>query len=77
MAHTLTLLLVHVVFSTKERRPWLDNAVRADMHAYLGGIAREAGAMALAGGPPRVETVGLEPYDPRLLPLAGAPGPGR
>ena len=48
MAHTLTLLLTHVVFSTKERRGWLDDAVRADVHAYLGGIAREAGAAALA-----------------------------
>ena len=48
MAHTLTLLLTHIVFSTKERRPWLDDALRADVFAYLGGIAREAGAAALA-----------------------------
>ena len=50
MAHTLTLLLAHLVFSTKERRPWLDNAVRDDVLAYLGGIARESGATALAAG---------------------------
>ena len=48
MAHTLTLLLAHVIFSTKEHRPWLDTAVRADALAYLGGIARESGATALA-----------------------------
>ncbi len=48
MAHTLTLLLTHVIFSTKERRPWLDDTVRADAFAYLGGIARETGALALA-----------------------------
>ena len=48
MVHTPTLLLVHAVFSTKERRPWLDPAVRADAFTYLGGIAREAGATALA-----------------------------
>lgn len=48
MAHTLTLLLAHVVFSAKERRPWLDTTVRAETFAYLGGIAREAGTVALA-----------------------------
>ncbi len=48
MAHTLTLLLTHVVFSTKERRPWLDDTLHADTFAYLGGIARETGATALA-----------------------------
>lgn len=49
MAHTHSCLLVHVVFSTRERRPWLDDDhLRADLHAYLGGIARELDATALA-----------------------------
>ena len=48
MAHTFAFLLVHVVFSTKERRPWLDESTRPAMHAYLGGIARELDAPALA-----------------------------
>ena len=48
MAHTFALLLTHVVFSTKERRLWLDESIRPDLHAYLGGIARELGAPALA-----------------------------
>ncbi len=47
VAHSLTLLLAHVVFSTKERRPWLDAGLRADLFAYLGGIAREHKARAL------------------------------
>ena len=49
MAHTHFCLLVHVVFSTKERRPWIDEAenLRADLHAYLGGIARQLDAPAL------------------------------
>jgi putative transposase len=34
--------LVHVVFSTKERRPFFrDLPVREEVHKYLGGIARE------------------------------------
>ena len=48
MAHTHSCLLVHVVFSTCERRPWIDENFRADLHAYLGGIARQLGAVALA-----------------------------
>ena len=48
MAHTHSCLLVHAVFSTCERRPWLDDDLRADLHAYLGGIARELDATALA-----------------------------
>lgn len=33
-------------------------------------------AMAMASNGPPAEQVGLDPYDPRLLPMAGAPGPG-
>ena len=47
MAHTHACLLVHVVFSTAERRPWLDKDFRADVHAYLGGIARALDVTAL------------------------------
>ncbi len=45
MAHTFTNLLVHVVFSTSGRRPLLTNAIRNDIHAYLGGILRELQAL--------------------------------
>ena len=47
MAHSLTLLLAHLVFSTKERCPWLDASLQPDLFAYLGGIARENKATAL------------------------------
>ena len=47
MAHTLTLLLAHVVFSTKERRASLTAAVQPDLFAYLGGIVREHAATAV------------------------------
>ncbi len=40
MAQTLTQLYVHLVFSTKDRSPWLDTGVESDLVAYLGGIAR-------------------------------------
>ena len=39
MAQSLGKILVHIVFSTKERRPFLrDKALREEMHLYLGGI---------------------------------------
>ncbi len=47
MAHTYSSLLVHLVFSTKERRPWLDEPLRPKLFAYLGGIAAECGAKAV------------------------------
>jgi putative transposase len=39
MPQSLAKILVHTVFSTKERRPFLrDRALRHELHHYLGGI---------------------------------------
>jgi REP element-mobilizing transposase RayT len=39
MAQSLAKILLHVVYSTKERRPFLkDPAFREELHRYLGGI---------------------------------------
>jgi putative transposase len=39
MPQSLAKILVHTVFSTKERRPLLrDQALRKELHRYLGGI---------------------------------------
>ena len=40
MARSLSFLLVHVVFSTKDRAPVLDEAMRPDLYAYLATIVR-------------------------------------
>jgi REP element-mobilizing transposase RayT len=50
MAHTYTSLLIHVVFSTSGRVPLLTDAIRLDVHAYLGGILRELDAIPIAIG---------------------------
>ena len=47
MPHTFTSLLTHIIFSTKERAPFIDAALRHDLHAYLGGIVRELKGTAL------------------------------
>lgn len=50
MANTYTSLHYHVVFSTKNRQPFLIEAIRERLFAYLGGIARENGMSALEIG---------------------------
>ncbi len=42
MPQSLSAVYLHAVFSTKERRPFLDDvALRTELHAYLGGISRQ------------------------------------
>ena len=43
-------LLIHVIFSTKLRQPLLHDNWRDDLHAYIGGIARDHQATLLAAG---------------------------
>ena len=42
MPQSLSFLLIHVVFSTKDRFPVLDAAVRPGLLAYLATVARNA-----------------------------------
>ena len=50
MANTYTSLHYHVVCSTKNREPFLGEAIRDRLFAYLGGIARENKMTALEIG---------------------------
>jgi REP element-mobilizing transposase RayT len=43
MPQSLALIVVHIVFSTKDRRPSIDESVRSGLHAYLAGICRTSG----------------------------------
>jgi REP element-mobilizing transposase RayT len=47
MAHTIGNVVVHVIFSTKGRKPLLTPEMRSDVYAYLGGIVRALNATAL------------------------------
>jgi REP element-mobilizing transposase RayT len=40
MPQSLSYLLVHIVFSTKERAPLLDAPIRPELYAYLAATAR-------------------------------------
>jgi REP element-mobilizing transposase RayT len=50
MSHSHLSCLLHVVFSTAERRPLIREEMQDRLHAYLGGIARENDMVALAVG---------------------------
>ncbi len=51
MAQSLSKILLHAVFSTKERRPFLrDRTMRVALHEYLGGILKQLGCPSLAIG---------------------------
>ena len=43
MPQSLSYLLVHIVFSTKDRAPILDASIRPDLYAYLATVARNDG----------------------------------
>jgi putative transposase len=44
MSQSLCKVILHVIFSTKDRKPWLDSNVRPRMHAYVATICRDLGA---------------------------------
>jgi putative transposase len=48
MATTFTKILVHFVFSTKNREALINPGVEASLHAYMTGIARNQGCWVLA-----------------------------
>ena len=50
MANTYTSLHYHVVFSTKNRQPFLIESIRGRLFAYLSGIARKNGMNAFEIG---------------------------
>ena len=53
MSSTLTNLLYHIVFSTKNREPIVTKPIRAELYKYIGGIIRgEGGTLLEIGGMP-------------------------
>lgn len=53
MPSTWSQILLHIVFSTKERTPWIDAAGADDLYGFIGGIVRdERGTLLAIGGMP-------------------------
>jgi REP-associated tyrosine transposase len=47
LAHTLGNIVIHLIFSTKDRQPLITLSLKPDLLAYLGGIVREMQGTAL------------------------------
>jgi REP element-mobilizing transposase RayT len=47
VSHTAGNLVLHLIFSTKDRQPLITPEIRADLFGYLGGIIREMRGTAL------------------------------
>jgi len=43
MPQSLSLVVIHLIFSTKDRRPFLEPDTRPKLHAYLATVARNTG----------------------------------
>ena len=53
MAGTFTNITLHVVFSTKSRKPFITDEIRPRLYDYMGGIVRsEGGVLYEIGGMP-------------------------
>ncbi len=50
MPQSLASNLIHLIFSTKSRRPWLCARIRNRLFAYMAGILKEWGSPALMIG---------------------------
>jgi putative transposase len=50
MPSTYTSLHYHMIFSTKERQPWIVKEWRERLHSYLGGIVKGLSGVPLAVG---------------------------
>ena len=50
MPQSLAMVYLHLVFSTKGRRPVLDESVRPELSAYIGGILRDIDCPAVTVG---------------------------
>jgi REP element-mobilizing transposase RayT len=51
MPQSLSAVYIHLIFSTKERRPFLrDETIRAALHSQIGGISKKLGCTPIITG---------------------------
>jgi len=53
MSHTYTNILIHTIFSTKDRRPSITPDIRSELFSYLGGTINALGGQSLLVNGPR------------------------
>jgi putative transposase len=50
MSQSLSQVIIQIIFSTKDRHPWLDSIIRPKMHAYLATVCRDCACEAYRVG---------------------------
>ena len=50
MGQSLVKNYIHIVFSTKHRRPLINHEVETELHSYLGGICNKLGCQVIKVG---------------------------
>ncbi len=50
MPQSLAAVLIHAVFSTKDRRPWLTPDIRQELHPYFVGVLANIGCPSIQTG---------------------------
>jgi len=55
MPQSLATILIHAVFSTKDRTPWLTPEIRQELHPYLVGVLANIGC-------PSIQTGGVDDH---------------
>ena len=69
MAHTYTNILIHALFSTKDRQRWLTPEIRQEVFYYLGGTINQLRGQSLSVNGPR-DHVHMLFAQPRTLSIA-------
>src|ERR1035438_9547217 len=69
VAHTFTNILIHAIFSTKDRHPWFTAEIREEAFCYLGGTLNALGGQSvLVNGP--ADHIHMLFVQPRTLSIA-------
>ena len=73
MPQSLSKVILHIIFSTKNRESWLESHVRPRVHAYLATICRDLGAELVHVGAvaDHVHIVTIRELFPRLISSSG------
>lgn len=50
MPQSLSKVIIHIIFRTKDRQPWLDRDIRPRMHAYVATVGRDLNGEVLRVG---------------------------
>lgn len=68
MSQSLANILLHLIFSTKDRSPWLEKDIREKTHAFLAGVVRQCDCEAYRVGGVRaiLKKYGMD-YDERYV----------